>query len=86
MSFVGVNIGALTVKVAALRGDACFAVAQAHQGRPIERLHKLLAHPESADAAYFGVPGQLGHISEVASVQRALREVEGRFDAVASLR
>ena len=85
MSYVGVNIGALTVKVAALRGDARSATVLAHQGRPLEILDEVLARPEFADAEYFGVSGQLGHISEVAAIQRALREVDGTFDAVASL-
>ncbi|MDH5668597.1 MAG: acyl-CoA dehydratase activase [Nitrospira sp.] len=85
MSYVGINIGALTVKVAVLRGEARSAVVLAHQGRPLEVLHEVLARPEFADAEYFGVSGQLGHMSEVAAVQRALHEVEGTFDAVASL-
>src|SRR5512147_3007944 len=85
MSYVGVNIGALTVKVAAIRGDARSATVLAHQGRPLEILDEVLVRPEFADAEYFGVSGQLGHISEVAAVQRALREVDGTFDAVASL-
>ncbi len=85
MSFVGVNIGALTVKVAALRGDTRQATVVAHQGRPLQILTEILARPEFADAEYFGVSGQLGHIPEVAAVQRALREVDGTFDAVASL-
>ena len=85
MSHVGVNIGALTVKVAALRSDSRSASVLAHQGRPIEVLNEVLARPEFADAEYFGVSGQLGHISEVAAVQRALREVDGTYDAVASL-
>ena len=85
MSYVGVNIGALTVKVAALRGDARSAAVVAHQGRPLEILNEILGRQEFNDAAYFGVSGQLGHISEVAAVQRALREVGGTFDAVASL-
>lgn len=85
MSYVGVNIGALTVKVAALRGDARSATVLAHQGRPLEILNEVLGRHEFSDAEYFGVSGQLGHISEVAAVQRALREVGGTFDAVASL-
>lgn len=85
MSYIGVNIGSLTVKVAALRGDARTAAVLAHQGRPLEILNEILARPEFADAEYFGVSGQLGHVSEVAAVQRALREVGGAFDAVASL-
>jgi predicted CoA-substrate-specific enzyme activase len=85
MSYVGVNIGALTVKVAALRGDDRLAKVVAHQGRPLEILQDILAGPEFADAEYFGVSGQLGHIPEVAAVQRALREVNGALDAVASL-
>jgi len=85
MSYVGINIGALTVKVAAVRGDARSAVVLAHQGCPLEVLHEVLTRPEFADAEYFGVSGQLGHVSEVAAVQRALHEVGGTFDAVASL-
>ena len=85
MSYVGINIGALTVKVAAIRGTARNATVVAHQGRPLEVLREILARPEFADAEYFGVSGQLGHVPEVAAIQRALREVEGTFDAVASL-
>ncbi|MFO0698587.1 MAG: acyl-CoA dehydratase activase [Nitrospira sp.] len=85
MSHIGVNIGALTVKVATLRGEERSATVLPHQGRPLEILTDILARPEFADAEYFGVSGQLGHISEVAAVQRALREVNGTFDAVASL-
>jgi len=85
MSYVGVNIGALTVKVAVVRGDDRSAMVVAHQGRPLEVLHEILGRPECADAEYFGVSGQLGHVPEVAAIQRALREVNGTFDAVASL-
>ena len=85
MSFVGVNIGALTVKLVALRDNAKKSKVMAHQGRPLEVLANLLAMPEFADAEYFGVSGHLGHISEFAAIQRALRELEGQFDAVGSL-
>ena len=85
MVFIGFNIGALTVKVAALRGNAQMAKVVNHQGRPIEVLRELLVEPEFNDGDYFGVSGQLGHISEVAAIQRALREVPGNFDAIASL-
>lgn len=80
MSFVGVNIGALTVKVVAVRADAKEFRVRAHQGRPLDVLEDLLATAEFADAEYFGVSGHLGHISELAAIQRALREaLEGRF-------
>ncbi len=85
MSYVGINIGALTVKVAAIRGNERSAIVSAHQGRPLEVLTEVLARPEFADAEYFGISGQLGHVPEVAAIQRALRELEGTFDAVASL-
>ncbi len=83
MSCVGINLGALTVKV--VRAGAKNATVLAHQGRPLEVLKQILALPESADAEYFGVSGQLGHLSEFAAIQRALREVRGEFDAVVSL-
>ena len=85
MSYVGINIGALTVKVATIRGDARTATVIAHQGRPLEILQEVLARPEFADAEYFGVSGQLGQVPEVAAIQRALKDVSGTFDAVASL-
>ena len=85
MSFVGVNVGALTVKVAAIRGDSRSARVEPHLGRPLEVLEELLAGPEFSDAEWFGVSGQLGHIPEVAAIQRALLEARGDFDAVASL-
>lgn len=83
MSCVGVNIGALTVKV--VRADAKNATVMAHQGRPAEVLAKLLATPEFGNAEYVGVSGHLGHISEFAAIQRALGEVGGEVDAVVSL-
>ena len=43
MACVGVNLGALTVKVVAVRGDDREARVAAHQGRPVEVLKKLLA-------------------------------------------
>jgi hypothetical protein len=70
MSFVGINIGALTVKVVAIRANAKDAKTTAHQGRPLEVLEELLADPDFADAEYFGVSGHLGHISEFAAIQR----------------
>jgi predicted CoA-substrate-specific enzyme activase len=89
MTYVGINIGALTVKVVAVQCDAKNAKVMAHQGRPLKVLEQLLAMPEFAGAEYFGVSGHLGHISEFAAIQRALREVGngagGEFDAVASL-
>lgn len=85
MSYVGVNIGALTVKVALLRGENRCAEVVPHHGRPIEVLKETLATAAFADAEYFGVSGHLGHISEVTAIQRALRELPGEFDAVASL-
>ncbi len=51
----------------------------------MEVLHELLALLEFADAEYFGVSGHLGHISELAAIQRALQEAGRQFDAVASL-
>jgi predicted CoA-substrate-specific enzyme activase len=73
------------VKVVAVRGDAREARVVAHQGRPLEVLKQLLATAGFADAAYVGVSGHRGHISEVAAIQRALRELPAHFDAVVSL-
>jgi predicted CoA-substrate-specific enzyme activase len=85
MACVGVNIGALTVKVVALRGDGQIARIKPHQGRPLEVLKELLAGAEFADAEFFGVSGHLGHISEAAAIQHAICELDGQFDAVVSL-
>lgn len=82
---VGVNIGAVTIKAAVLRAGTRSGVVLAHQGRPREALQTLLARAEFADPAYFGVSGHLGHIPEVAAIQRALDEIAEGFDAVAAL-
>ncbi len=82
---VGVNIGAISVKVSALRGDdVCFR-AKNHQGRPMEVLEELFVGEEFGGADWYGVSGRRGHISEVAAIERALGEQGGDFDAVASL-
>jgi predicted CoA-substrate-specific enzyme activase len=82
---LGVNIGALTVKVVALGGAGRFARVVPHQGQPAQVLRELLAAPEFAAAAYCGVSGHLGHLSEVAAIQRALTELNGGFAAAVSL-
>ena len=55
MKIVGVNIGALTVKVVALQGKDKRPAVMAHQGRPLAVLEKLLAEKDFAGADYFGV-------------------------------
>ena len=85
MVCVGINIGALTVKVVALRGDERTARVMPHQGRPVEVLKELLVADEFAGAAFFGVSGHLGHLSEVAAIQRALKELDEDFDGAVSL-
>ena len=85
MSYVGINVGAITIKAVALKNAEATAKVEAHQGRPLDVLKRMLAGPEFTDAEYFGVSGNIGHISEVAAIQRAIEEVSGNFDAVASL-
>jgi activator of 2-hydroxyglutaryl-CoA dehydratase len=85
VSYVGINVGAITVKAVALKDAAMTGRVQAHQGRPLDVLNRILAAPEFADAEYFGVSGSVGHISEAAAIQRALQELAGAFDAVVSL-
>ena len=85
MFCAGVNIGALSVKTVALHGERKEARVALHGGRPVETLKEMLAEGVFADVAYFGVSGQLGHITEVAAIRRALRELNEEFDAVASL-
>jgi hypothetical protein len=55
MSYVGINVGALTVKIVALRGDLRRTALANHQGRPLA----VLAEPDFADAEFFAVSGQL---------------------------
>jgi predicted CoA-substrate-specific enzyme activase len=85
MKFVGINIGALTVKLVLLEGENKCSTVAPHQGRPLAVLEKLLTEKKFANADYFGVSGHLGHISEAAAIQRALSELKGDFDAVVSL-
>ena len=56
-----------------------------HQGRPLAVLENILDRNNFAGAAYFGVSGRLGHISEAAATQRALRELKSDVNAVVSL-
>ncbi len=84
-SFVGINLGSLSVKVVALSGEDRAACVAAHQGRPLEMLRGLLGGEKFRDAAAFGVCGQGGHLSEAAAIQRALAGLAGVFDAVVSL-
>ena len=85
MKYIGVNIGALSVKLAVLHGPEIYSTVMPHLGRPLAVLDKLLAEKDFAGADYFGVSGHLGHISEAAAIQRALRELKSDFDAVVSL-
>lgn len=85
MKYVGVNIGALTVKIVALRNSDRHSTVVPHHGRPLELLKTLLRNPKFADSDYIGVSGHLGHISEAAAIQRALRDLESDLDAVVSL-
>ena len=82
---MGVNIGAITVKGVALRGDHALSRVENHQGRPLEVLGEMLSGKEFNGAEYFGVSGRRGHISDVTAIQRALDELGCDFDAVASL-
>ena len=79
MKYIGINIGALTVKLAVLNGAETASTVVPHLGRPLAVLEKLLTEKEYAGADYFGVSGHLGHISEAAAIQRALVELKGRF-------
>ncbi|HEY7217948.1 MAG TPA: acyl-CoA dehydratase activase [Candidatus Binatia bacterium] len=85
MKYIGANIGALTVKLAVLDGAETLSAVVPHQGRPLAILENLLAAKDFTGGDYFGVSGHLGHISEAAAIQRALREVKTDFDAVVSL-
>jgi predicted CoA-substrate-specific enzyme activase len=85
MSCAGVNIGALSVKAVALDGERREARVALHCGRPVETLKEMLAQSEFAGVEFFGVSGQLGRLTEVAAIRRALRELDEEFDAVASL-
>jgi hypothetical protein len=69
----------------ALGGAEVTSRVEAHRGRPLEILNQVLNSPEFADAKYFGVSGNVGHVSESAAIQRAIQEVGQLFDAVASL-
>ena len=85
VSFVGINIGALTVKVVALNGKTTTAMIVPHQGQPLAVIGRLLPGPQFAGAQAYAVSGSLGHVTEVATIQRALHETGDAFDAVASL-
>ena len=49
--YMGINIGAITVKVVALRGGSRTAVVEAHRGRPREILDDLPAQMQAVQVA-----------------------------------
>jgi len=83
MPYVGINVGAVTVKAVFLDGGRVRARVVCHRGRPAQVLQGVLDGLPAGE--FFGVSGHLGHISEVAATQAALEYVGGSFDAVASL-
>ena len=86
--FIGINIGALAVKVACLDGDrsgpsrVSWRVVP-HQGQPVQALDHILKDFPAGGS--YGVCGYLGHLSEAAATEAAIRFVGEDFDAVASL-
>ena len=84
MTYVGINIGALSIKVVSLEGDTVSARVVNHQGQAMEVLQQILKESPPGDS-YYGICGHLGHISEAAATDAALEYVQGDFDAVASL-
>ncbi|MDH3445348.1 MAG: hypothetical protein OEN50_15590, partial [Deltaproteobacteria bacterium] len=75
MKIIGVNIGALTVKIVALGDHDRRSTVVPHQGRPLDVIQVLLHKGEFADFDSIGVSGHLGHISEAKAIQRALSEL-----------
>ena len=85
MFFVGVNIGALTVKVVVLRAGATNAVVVAHQGRPLEVLQGLSPARSSPTPAISACPDIWAtSLRSPPSSGRCARWAGG-FDAVVSL-
>jgi len=80
---IGINVGALSVKVVRLDGERVDWRVVQHHGRPVEAVHEVLR--EFPARAFFGVSGHLGHISEVAATQAALEHTDTAFDAIVSL-
>ena len=82
---VGVNIGAMTVKLVALRGGRTQAKVELHHGKPLKVLEDLIAG-EFADGETFAVSGHLAHLSEARGLPAShARELDAEPDAVASL-
>jgi hypothetical protein len=52
MKYIGVNIGALTVKLAVLNGAPTYSTVVPHQGRPLAVLEKLLADKDFTGADF----------------------------------
>lgn len=85
IAYVGINIGALAVKIVTLRGEDRMVQVTPHQGRPLEVLKELLEGTKFTFAKFVGISGYLGHLTEVSAIQRALNETKENFDAVVSL-
>ncbi len=84
MSYVGINIGALTIKIVSLDGDRLTSQVVNHQGQALQVLQRILKESPPGKS-FYGICGHLGHISEAAATDAALEYVHGDFDAIASL-
>ena len=84
-SHVGVDLGALSVKMVVLRDGKCRSRVTAHRGRPLDVLDRMLADLAPPGGRFVGVCGHQGTITEVAALQRALEEWGGACDGVVSL-
>ena len=85
MKYIGVNIGALTVKLAVLNGAESASTVVAHLGRPLAVLEKLLTDKEYAALTISVCPAISAILPRPRRFSALWSSLKRDFDAVVSL-
>ncbi|MFX0124167.1 MAG: acyl-CoA dehydratase activase [Candidatus Hodarchaeota archaeon] len=78
--YIGINVGSLTIKRVSIDPSNITVDIFPHNGLPLDLIKKFSNEP-----GFFGISGKMGHISEPAAIERALRELQISCDMIISL-
>lgn len=78
--YIGINIGSLTIKKVVIESSKILVNIIPHHGLPLELIDEY-----SKETGFFGISGKMGHISEPAAIERALKELQIPCDMIISL-
>lgn len=86
--YLGVNIGSVSVNLVGIDDKGQIIIRkEAHDGKPTEKLQEILnalpIRPESKK--YYTVVGSFGEVSEIAAIERGVKELGEKYDIIVSL-